>query len=499
MSADIGNVVNVSLLRQGASIARDNMNVVTIMTSDSTVLNSNERYRSYLNSSSLEADFGTNSEVFQVASALFGTTPNPTNSGGRLIIGYWRAVSENVDASAAVLRSEQLSEAVVIGNIQKISDGSFDIDVDGATVNVTDIDGRTFTQLSDIVSALNTAITGATVTESNSQIVITSDTTGVASTLTYASAGATGTFVGDLLGLSVNSGSLLNQGAAASVLPPETKTEAVSELKQLVNFKGCMYIDKPTDQEVNNLATWGQANDVLFYDVFSDPANLEINITNTVWLVKLNGQTYYRCLYDPSGNRKFAASYMGRMHTVNFNAENSALTMNMKELSGVTPWDATQTEIDKCQAVGLDIYVTFKNVPKVLTSGANDFTDNPYNFIAYVDAVQTDVFNLLGTTATKISQTTAGVNQIVDQCEKTTQGFVRANVFAPGTWTSPDRFGNVGVFNRSIEENGYYFLAGALADQPQPDREARKSPVIQGAVKNAGAIHKCDILINLNL
>jgi hypothetical protein len=38
-----------------------------------------------------------------------------------------------------------------------------------------------------------------------------------------------------------------------------------------------------------------------------------------------------------------------------------------------------------------------------------------------------------------------------------------------------------------------------LKDQPQADRQARKSPVLQGAVKNAGAIHSVDIIINFNL
>jgi Protein of unknown function (DUF3383). len=72
-------------------------------------------------------------------------------------------------------------------------------------------------------------------------------------------------------------------------------------------------------------------------------------------------------------------------------------------------------------------------------------------------------------------------------------------VFAPGTWSSPDSFGNIEVFNRAIEEDGFYWLAGSLADQPQSDRQERKSPVLQAAVKNAGAIHKVDVIINFNL
>jgi hypothetical protein len=38
-----------------------------------------------------------------------------------------------------------------------------------------------------------------------------------------------------------------------------------------------------------------------------------------------------------------------------------------------------------------------------------------------------------------------------------------------------------------------------LKDQPQVDRQQRKSPVVQIAVKNAGAIHSVDIIVNFNL
>src|SRR5690606_32215542 len=124
---------------------------------------------------------------------------------------------------------------------------------------------------------------------------------------------------------------------------------------------------------------------------------------------------------------------------------------------------------------------------------------NRYNIIGYIDAVQTDMFNLLKGTATKIPQTRRGVNQLIDQGERTTRQFVRAGVFAPGEWSSPDSFGDLDTFKQNIRDNGFYWLAGALADQPQADRAARKSPVLQAAVKNAGAVHSADIIINFNL
>jgi alpha-D-ribose 1-methylphosphonate 5-triphosphate synthase subunit PhnI len=231
--------------------------------------------------------------------------------------------------------------------------------------------------------------------------------------------------------------------------------------------------------------------------VFDAPANLTVDPTNVVWDIKLSSLTNYRMLFSKAGNRKLAASYMARAHTVNFAAENSALTMHLKELS-VAAEEYTQTQVNQAQTVGLDLYTTIKLTPAILTSGANNFTDERYNLIAYVDFLQIDMYNLLKQTSTKIPQTTRGVNQLIDQAEKTTLQFVRAGVFAPGTWSSPDTFGDLETFRRGISNNGFYWLAGSLAAQAQNSREARQSPVLQGAVKLAGAIHSVDIIVNVN-
>ena len=496
--ADITNVINVSLLAEGRLAARENLNVVGIITSEIGFLSTAKRFEIYRDIASVGVDFGTSSKAYSFATSFFGTQPNPLNANGYLVIGYWRAAEEATDATSAILGGAELAEATVIGQLQSISDGSFDIDVDDATESLTALDFKTTTDLAGVVSVLNTGLTGATATLDNIGIVITSDATGVSSLIAFAEIAAGGTFVGDILGLAAGTGAVTTQGAAAGTIALETKVDAVTELKAQASIPPPMFIDQPTSEEAKSLAEWSQANSVLVYDVFNAAANLAIDVTNVVWDIKLSGLTNYRMLFSAANNRRMAASYMARNHVVNFNAENSALTMHLKELS-VAAETYTEGEIAQAKAVGLDVYTTIKNVPVVLTSGENDFVDNRYNMIGYIDAVQTDLFNLLKQTSTKIPQTVRGVNQEIDQLEKTSRGFVRAAVISPGTWSSPDYFGDLDTFNRSIEQNGFYFLAGKLSDQAQVDRQARKSPVIQGAIKNAGAIHSCSVIINFNL
>jgi hypothetical protein len=171
--------------------------------------------------------------------------------------------------------------------------------------------------------------------------------------------------------------------------------------------------------------------------------------------------------------------------------------MHLKELS-VAAEEYSQTEVNQAQIVGLDLYTTIKLTPVILTSGANGFTDYAYNIISFSDYLQIDMYNLLKSTGTKIPQTTRGINQLVDQAEKTTIQFVRAGVFAPGTWSSPDTFGDLDTFKRGISNNGFYWLAGSLSAQAQNSREARESPVLSGAVKMAGAVHSVDLIVRVN-
>ena len=498
MSVSINNVVTVTLLQSGALAMADNPNVVTMLTSEQQgPLSSASRYRIYADSDSVATDFGTASKAYDFALSFFGTSPNATNAGGFLVIGYWRGAEETVVATSASLNGAQLSEATIVGALQQVADGTLTVDVDGTPEALTGLDFQSATTLAAIVDVIDAELTGATASISDQRVVITSDTSGASSTVTFASDPGTGTFIGQTLALTTGSGGFLTQGAAAETLTAETKLAAITELFAQVKFRGAMFIDNPTDEESKALAEFGQANDVLQYDVFDAPANLTVDPTNVVWDIKLSSLTNYRMLFSKAGNRKLAASYMARAHTVNFAAENSALTMHLKELS-VAAEEYTQTQVNQAQTVGLDLYTTIKLTPAILTSGANGFTDYAYNIISFSDYLQIDMYNLLKSTGTKIPQTTRGINQLVDQAEKTTIQFVRAGVFAPGTWSSPDTFGDLDTFKRGISNNGFYWLAGSLSAQAQNSREARESPVLSGAVKMAGAVHSVDLIVRVN-
>lgn len=515
MSADISNVINVQLMAEGSLALADNMNVVAIMTSQLVAgkLDSANRYQIYKDSASVVNDFGSSSAIASYASVFFATQPNPIGTGGYLVAGYWRSATETVAATHAILTGGYVDQSTMMSSIQQVTAGTMSITVDGVVKSLASLNFQTCAVPNDVATIVQTALSTSAIVSFdsiNSSFIIKSATTGLVtpatSTITVATP-TTGIFVGNILGISAGSGASVVQGADAASLSSETKVAAMTALKALVNIKGAMFIDQPIDADiwaapaspvVPNLSTWAQANNVLMYDVFSSANNLLTVTANIAWMIKLSGLTNYRMLYSASGNRSMAASYMARVHTVDFNAERSALTMHLKQLS-VPAENYTQTQITQAQTVGLDIYTTIKNTPVILTSGANDYVDNRYNLMSFVDVIGTDLYNLLKQTSTKIPQTQRGINQLLDQCERTTRRFVRAEVFAAGTWDSPNFFGDWNTFSQNILDNGFYCLAGKLSDQSPTDRAARKSPVLQLAVKNAGAVHSINTVINFNL
>ena len=502
-NVDISNVVNVQLFTQATTALPDSPNVIMVATSEISTGNvdSFNRAKQYFQIGDVEADFGTASQTYQFCQAFFSQQPNPVSAEGYLVIGHWRATDFNAPATSAVLTGVQLSEAVVIPQLQEISDGSFDIDVDGATLNITGLDFSDIDNLDDVATKLTTAITGATASIDDQKIIITSDSTGATSTLSYASTGASGTDVSQTLGLATGTGATLVQGADATILTAETKLQAVTEIQAVQNFVSFGFIDNPTDLETEDLSDYAQTqDDKIYWDVFDSDTNLEKTSGNVWWNdVVLASNKRTQGVYKPDGDRKSWLGMAARASVVNFNAQNTANTLANKEIKSITPDAISEEDLRKAESVGLKVYTSVKDVPNLFEAGRNSYFDDEYNTIALVEAIQVDTFNLLHLTNTKIPQTTAGLLQITDSIKKTLTRFVRNGVIAAGTWTLPDTFGDIEVFNREIETVGFYVLPNPLSTQTASERSTRTTPPIQIAVKFSGAFHKADIILNINL
>ena len=115
-----------------------------------------------------------------------------------------------------------------------------------------------------------------------------------------------------------------------------------------------------------------------------------------------------------------------------------------------------------------------------------------------VGALQVAGFNYLAQTATKIPQTETGMDGLKSAYTKVCQQAVVNAYSAPGTWTSPITFGNQADLLANVAQFGYYIYSLPIADQLQAQRAARVAPLVQIALKEAGAIQSSDVIVYVN-
>lgn len=127
-----------------------------------------------------------------------------------------------------------------LSGLKNLTDGSFDIEVDGAKVQVRDVTTGASVTLATLATALNSKMSGKatfTVDTPNNQLILTTASTGTASELAYAvtASPADGTDISALLKLTQSTATSLVQGPATNVEHPAELTSGEIALADLYN------------------------------------------------------------------------------------------------------------------------------------------------------------------------------------------------------------------------------------------------------------------------
>jgi hypothetical protein len=193
------------------------------------------------------------------------------------------------------------------------------------------------------------------------------------------------------------------------------------------------------------------------------------------------------------------AAAASRLMCTNFEGSNTCSSMQMKDIVGVTADPGiSQTVLNLCETIGVDFCGNFKNLPKFFSTGGNDYSDNVYNTMWLAFALEVAGFNAIATTSTKIPQTEPGMNILKGAYIDVLNQGVRNGFLAPGSWTSPELFGNPEDLRANVAQQGWYIYSQPVTQQRQVEREARHAPLIQIAVKFAGAVHDSDVIVFIN-
>ncbi|EKS5942861.1 DUF3383 domain-containing protein [Salmonella enterica] len=229
----------------------------------------------------------------------------------------------------------------------------------------------------------------------------------------------------------------------------------------------------------------------------SDPATVDATSTGDL-AYKLKAAKYGRTFVQYSSSSKYAAlSAFGRAFTVNFNGSNTTITLKFKQEPGITYETLTTDQAAALDAKNCNVFVYYQNDTAILQQGVmsgGDFFDERHGLDWLQNYVQTNLYNLLYTSTTKVPQTDAGVTRLLSNVEQSMDQSVTNGLVAAGVWNG----GPIGQLDSGDTlTKGYYVYAQPLSEQAQADREARKAPVIQVACKLAGAVHFADVQINV--
>ena len=621
---DISNIISVTLSATPITMKQANLSTIAIFTLEDGVPTADgkgvEPYTIYRTPTAVANDYGTDSEVYQQAVKIFAQAPNILTANGYLVVipmlpsvtiaatsGYglvedynlqnFRAVTDgsiNINVDGAGVRaltglnfssattSQKLCNvfntafadaakgasittgAVDASAFSSIDNGSFTIQVGSdESVEVTGLDFTGASSLADIADVIQAGLTTATVDVTvsvdadNSLLTFTTDEKGADTSITMAS-GSTGTDVYGSSYLNVAAGtsadgadaidctaSLVDgalkftsgttgstssvaltsnttgtdlsgieyldvtniiyvQGTSAYV-GRERLTDAIIRSQAQVYFNGCM-VDYTFDDETEILdaSDYVQTQSKMLF--VAQSAFSCCDDGSTFDKIRRRSNTHTRCIayFGANGNdnktaRLVAAAYASRGLCVDFGGSNTTLTMQLKELAGCEPdAGATETLLQKAKNVGADMYVSIDGVPCAISHGNNEFFDNVYNDIWLKTALQVAGFNCLHTAGSKLPQTAAGLATLISAYVDVLNRGIKNGAFAPGSWTLPVTFGDPVMLKQSVASVGYYVYATPITEQDQAERDERKAPFIQMAVKRAGAIHSSNILVYIN-
>lgn len=478
--------VNVELLAQGASVRNFGLPVIV---GDSNVIDGVERIRSYSDIAAVAADFGTSAPEYKAALLYFSQNPTPAE----VLIGRWlRTATSGFIKGGILSATEQL-----MSNWTSITTGSFTIHIDGSQQDLLGLDFSGQTNLNGVAAVITSGLSGATCTWNGSRFVITSATTGVLSTVSYATPEGTGFDISGQLKLTAATADAPVDGFAA-----ETPVEATIAL---YDISSAWYIElfaastMPTDDQLVAVAAFIEAAAISRVLFITDQDSRELDATYTTSIsTRLQTLQYSRSAVMYSSSTPYAmASVAGLWAGTDFEGSNTLPTYMFKTLPGVIPETITETQADTLKTKRCNVYVNYVTGTPIYQYAVMSYQlymDERQSFDWLQNAIQIAVFNLL-LQSPKIGQTDAGMTAIINTINSVLSQAVANGMIAPGVWNGPS-FGNI-VTGQNLQ-SGYYTYAPPLSSQSQVSREARISVPIQCGIKLSGAIQEVDILVNVN-
>jgi hypothetical protein len=490
----VGRVVRVSVNMTPRAAPRANFGILLVV-GDSDVIDVGERIRAYTSIEAVSGDFGLDSPEYEAALNYFMQSPTPA----QLMIGRWAALATPAALKCGILSADEQATSVWTA----VTSGQFSVDIGGTPRSLAALNFSAQTNLNGVASVISTALSayGASCVWSGERFIFRTAATGAGAEIGYLAPNAAGE------GTDIDA---LLKGNSATALPPvpgsdaETPEEAIAALADASSaWYGAMFatLTAVADDEHIEVAKFIEASERMrVYGITSaDTRVLDATFTDDI-ASKLKKLGLNRTVTQYSSTVPFAiASLFGRAFTVDFNGNRTTITLKFKQEPGIGYEQITESQAQSIAGKNCNVFVYYNNNAAILQEGvvaSGAFFDEIHGLDWLANAIQTELWNALYTSATKIPQTEDGIAILVAIAKACCEEGVRNGLIGRNLPWNADGFGEL---NRGdILPAGYYIWTEELALQAQSEREQRKAPPLQIAVKLAGAIHFADAIIFVN-
>lgn len=488
----VSDVVTVGIILAPSAAPARNFGALLIIGS-STVVDVSERIREYSTLAQVATDFGTTAPEYLAAQAFFSQSPQPN----RVKIGRWAQT-----AAAGLLKGAPLSAALQATNLAAlnlVTSGNLNFTIDGTLRALTGLNFSAAANLNAVATVINTALAAnGSATFDGTRFRISSGTTGPTSSVTYATT-PSGTDVSALTGLSAAAGASPPVGGLAA----ETAVQAITVLQNAqADWYAAMFAPLTPISDATILlvaaAVEGASPARTLGHTTQNVAALDSTITTDLGS-SLRAAGYSKTVLQYSSTHAYAiAAFFGKALSPNFNGVRTTITMKFKTEPGVAAETPSESQAQALRNKNINVFVNYQNGSAIVQEGtvcSGRFWDEVHGLDWLANAAQTDLWNALYTNTTKISQTDEGVHTLLTVFEGTLARAVDNGLIAPGQWNQ-EGFGQ--LRRGDPLPKGFYVYAPLVATQAQSDREARRAPLLQAAIKMAGAIHFVDTTITIN-
>jgi len=305
--------------------------------------------------SNVTLEFAANTPEYLAAQAWFSQVPQPTS----ILIGRWAKT-----ATAGQLIGAPISAAnQVISVWTAITNGAFKVTVDGGLLqSITALNFSAATNMNGVAAIIQAAVTGATVVWDalEQYFIFTSNTTGASSTVSFLTAGASGTDISGLLGgLSTSSGAYVANGIVA-----ETALSAVNIFDNMFGQQWYgLVIPEGADSDHTAVAGFIEAAaNKHVYGVGTIDANVLSAVATSDIAYVLKALGYKKTMVQYSSTSVHAvSSLLGRILTTNYSGNNTTITLMYKTEPGIVAENLSSSALSALEGKNCNVFVAYNN------------------------------------------------------------------------------------------------------------------------------------------